>query len=129
MSKTTPMLNESEFPGLARCIAERARAERLVTQSFKGTELDRKSLALKRGCEAYRSAMPLLTSQENIRDFIACFTHGMVEEIFYQWEADVYLSVARAALRSFQLMPKAQKEVSKGPVISEKKEKIVTMMA
>jgi len=31
-----------------------------------------------RANEAYRNAMPPLNSPENIRDFVACLTHGMI---------------------------------------------------
>jgi len=31
-----------------------------------------------RGNEAYRNAMPPLNTPDNIRDFVACLTHGMI---------------------------------------------------
>jgi len=46
---------------------------------------------------AYRDAIPCLTDQESIRDFIACVTHGMVLQLITTNEGTKLLYAAQVA--------------------------------
>lgn len=122
MSRITRAQSTSTNPSLAHCLAEMERTHRLVMRTFSGTDHARKCLALGKACEAYRAAMPTLDSPENVQDFIVCFTHGMLIEVFYEWEAAVYLSAARAALASFKALPKPEKPTGTPENILEKRQ-------
>jgi hypothetical protein len=79
-------------PAVARCLnawarvnkAERAKGKSKCEAS---TEADR----------AYCEAMPPLSGQENIRDFIACVAHGMIAHIFLLDTATKLLYAAQVA--------------------------------
>jgi hypothetical protein len=62
-----------ENPAIARCMKAYARAKNAAIAMGKGSVF----CAL-RAEEAYRYAMPRLSGDENIRDFIACVAHGML---------------------------------------------------
>ena len=53
--------------------------------------------AYKKACDAYREAMPPLTGDENIRDFIACVGHGMLLRVIGENEATKLLYAAQVA--------------------------------
>jgi hypothetical protein len=113
---------QPDNPALLHCRAEMARAYRKVMKSFHGSADDRRSEAVKKSCEAYRDAMPRLTTPENIRDFIACFTHGMLAGVFYQWESQAYLAAARTAMRTFHFQPKPQNPAAEPNQTQEKRD-------
>jgi hypothetical protein len=54
--------------------------------------------AEKAGAQAYCASMPLLTSEGNIRAFIACVAHAMAIDIMRKSEGLQLICVARAAL-------------------------------
>jgi hypothetical protein len=67
-----------------------------------------------RANEAYRYAMPPLTSTENIRDFVACVVHGMmvgaiIDELAARWlyAAQITTSMFKQAKRPKSLKKKA----------------------
>jgi hypothetical protein len=60
--------------------------------------------------DAYRNAMPDLSGYENIRDFIACITHGMVIGTVHPIEATKLLYAAQVALGALRYEPRNQKQ-------------------
>jgi hypothetical protein len=67
----------SANPAVARCLNAWARANK--AERAKGKSKGEASIGADR---AYRAAMPPLSGQENIRDFIACVAHAMIVHIF-----------------------------------------------
>lgn len=55
-----------------------------------------------RANEAYRYAMPLLTTTKNIRDYIACCAHGMMARTIDMIVAPQLIAAARVACRAHQ---------------------------
>lgn len=66
-----------------------------------------------RANEAYRSAMPPLTTENHIRDFIACVAHGMMMRVFLPNVAAKLLYAAQVASRALNRQPKSKKKLSK----------------
>jgi hypothetical protein len=64
--------------------------------------------------EAYRKALPELVGYENIRDFIACVTHGMVIGTVTAFQADKLLNGARLALSALRQQPTDLRKNKKG---------------
>ncbi|MGD0830631.1 MAG: hypothetical protein ABR907_06795 [Terracidiphilus sp.] len=58
---------------------------------------------------AYREAMPPLDGYENIRNFIACATHGILIEAIPQKMANQLLYAAQVALASLNFEPRQRK--------------------
>lgn len=56
--------------------------------------------------EAYKNAVPFLSSRASIADFIACITHGMVLGVFWCDEGPRLILGARAALSALPLEPR-----------------------
>lgn len=59
------------------------------------------------GALAFREAMPLLVSYENIRDFIACTTYAMLTKIFDKDESRELLGAAKVAMALLRAQPKS----------------------
>ena len=66
-----------------------------------------------RANEAYRYAMPPLTTAKNIRDYIACIAHGMMARTIDMIVAPHLIATARVACRARQCDLAAKKEASK----------------
>ena len=66
-----------------------------------------------RANEAYRYAMPPLTTAKNIRDYIACIAHGMMARTIDMIVAPHLIAAARVACRARQCDIAAKKEASK----------------
>jgi hypothetical protein len=65
--------SEPENPSLVECIDDYMRAYKRAKRQGKDDES-----ALESADKAYCLAIPLLTSNENVRDFVACVAHGML---------------------------------------------------
>jgi hypothetical protein len=61
---------------------------------------------------AYRRAMPLLSSFDSIRDFIACAAHGILIGALREKTANQSLYAAQIALSSLHYQPKPPKSVA-----------------
>ena len=87
-------------PAIARCCeAWERRYEAEISKD------DDYVLAAHYADSSYRDAMPPLTDYENIRDFIACATHGMlIEAILYQHGTQL-LYAAQVALSTLRYQP------------------------
>lgn len=66
-----------------------------------------------RANEAYRNAMPPLTSGKNIRDFTACIAHGLMMRVFLPHIASRLLYAAQVAARA-QRQPSGRKNEGSG---------------
>jgi hypothetical protein len=82
----------SANPAVARCLDAWARANK--AERAKGKNRSESSIEAD---SAYRAAMPPLSGQENIRDFIACVTHAMIVHIFRDDTATKLLYAAQVA--------------------------------
>jgi hypothetical protein len=91
-------------PAVERCCAARDRSL-LESRAGKRDTYDTKSHA----AQAYMAAMPDLADYENIRDFIACISHGMVIGVVHPIEAPRFLYAAQVAIGALRLAPKDQK--------------------
>jgi hypothetical protein len=73
--------------------------------------------------EAYRKALPELVGYENIRDFIAAVTHGMVIGNVTAFQAEKLLDGARLALSALRQEPaNSGKNKKVGPKMAENQE-------
>jgi hypothetical protein len=68
-----------------------------------------------RADEAYRDAMPDLSGYENIRDFIACISHGMLSGGIHPIEGPKFLYAAQIAVCALRLEPKEPKKAAAEP--------------
>jgi hypothetical protein len=66
-------------------------------------------------CIAYRNAMPDLSGYENIRDFIACITYGMLFDIIDSVEGPKFLYAAQVAIGALRQQPKDPKNTPPPP--------------
>lgn len=82
----------SANPAVARCLNAWARANK--AERAKGKNRSEASIEADR---AYLDAMPPLSGQENIRDFIACVAHAMIVHIIMDDSATKLLYAAQVA--------------------------------
>ncbi len=97
----TPSHPPAHISAVQRCLAAR---DRSLRESY--AEKPGDSNAKYRANDAYRAAMPDLTEYENIRDFIACVTHGMLIETIHHLEAPRLLYAAQVATGALRQAPK-----------------------
>lgn len=84
-----------ENPAIIRCYSEWQRVYK--AEKAKGENWFN---ALKSAGQAYRKAMPPLTGQENIRNFVACVAHGMMIDAIEGKDGTRLLYAAQVALFS-----------------------------
>jgi hypothetical protein len=98
-------------PAVQRCCAAR---ERSLQQSRekKVSHYDTNEFA----DQAYCGAMPDLAGYENIRDFIACVTYGMLIHVIDAIEGPKFLYAAQVALGALRHQPKPQKQPPPTPL-------------
>ena len=58
------------------------------------------------GNKGFLFALPPLAGYQNIRDFIACVTYALVNEMIYPKQAENYLKAAKVALSLLRHQPK-----------------------
>ena len=61
------------------------------------------------GQKAFRDAMPDLCGYENIRDFIACVSYGVLTGDIHPIEGPQFLYAAQVAISALRLEPKEKK--------------------
>jgi hypothetical protein len=91
-----------------RCMAAWRRAFNAYMEHCEGTSTDR-VFAAHEADKAYCNAMPLLSSYESIRDFIACTAHGILIGAIPPQKSGHILYAAQVALSSLQCEPKPRK--------------------
>ncbi len=91
---TQPASEPSTHVAVNRCLI----AYRQAVQAGGGAK---SSAARDAGVDAYRAALPIVSTRESIRDFIACITHGMVFHVFWNDEGPKLIAAAKAALATF----------------------------
>jgi hypothetical protein len=82
----------SENPAVARCVNAWARVHKAELAKGKSTYQ-----ALSAASRAYLDAIPPLSGDENIRDFIACVTHAMIANIILDSSGSKLLYAAQVA--------------------------------
>lgn len=90
-------------PAVQRCCQARKRS--LEASQKKG--LDNYNAKVNANV-AYRNAMPDLSGYENIRDFIACITYGMLFDIIDSIEGLKFIYAAQIAIGAPRHEPKDQ---------------------
>ena len=91
-------------PAVARCCR--------IWQSVFRAELERgehRVLAARSAGEAYCGAMPSLTGEQNIRDFIACVAHGILLQAIEEKNGGKLLYAAQVAYASQSSRLRTQK--------------------
>jgi hypothetical protein len=91
---TQPAPEPSTHAAVNRCIT----AYRQAVQAGAGTS---SSAAREAGINAYCAALPIISTRESIREFIACITQGMVFRVFWKDEGPKLIAAAKAALATF----------------------------
>jgi hypothetical protein len=91
-----------ENPAIARCLRARSRAYKEAREKNKSDYE-----ASVEAAQAYRLVMPRLSSYENIRDFIACVTHGMIIRVIDWNHSTKLLYAAQVALGPVRRQPSA----------------------
>ncbi|MGO9336559.1 MAG: hypothetical protein ACLPY1_03525 [Terracidiphilus sp.] len=71
-----------------------------------------KSEARERSQQAYRDALPDLAGYENIRDFVACISHGLLTGDISAINSPTYLYAAQVAISALRLEPKEKKQTA-----------------
>jgi hypothetical protein len=95
-------------PALKRCLAAWRRAFNAYMVDSDGDSTD-KVFAAHEADKAYCNAMPILSSYENIRDFIACTAHGILMGAIPQEQSGHLLYAAQVALATLHREPKPRK--------------------
>jgi len=95
-------------PAVRKCDAAYRRAFNAYMEANEGKSCSKSSAARAAGL-AYRSAMPLLSSFEGIRDFIACTAHGILVGAIPPEQSGRVLYAAQVALATLQREPKPRK--------------------
>ena len=95
-------------PALKRCLAAWRRAFNAYMVDSDGDSTD-KVFAAHEADKAYCNAMPILSSYENIRDFIACTAHGILIGAIPPQQSGHILYAAQVALSTFHNETKPQK--------------------
>ena len=90
---------EFQSPAVARCCKAWNRAFKAHTDA--GTS---SVWVPVRANEAYRSAMPPLTTPQNLCDFVACVAHGVAVRTILPAHATSLLDAARVAARAFKFV-------------------------
>jgi hypothetical protein len=108
MSQPSTVTSESapaRNPAVQRCCAARdlARAECRARNAEKYE-------TQQRGGEAYRNALPDLAGYENIRDFVACISHGLLTGDISPINSPQFLYAAQVAISALRLEPKEKKQ-------------------
>jgi hypothetical protein len=92
-------------PALERCIKAWNRTYNLASINPKDESLNYldegdqdEVFAREQGANGFREALPMLTGYENIRDFIACVTYGMLTMILSQDESRELFGAAKIAM-------------------------------
>jgi hypothetical protein len=91
-------------PAVARCC--QAHADAAQTRQAAG---DDKYNTRKAAAKAYRLAMPTLSSEDSIHDFIACVAHGILIGAFEDRQATQLLYAAQVASGALARTRKSQK--------------------
>jgi hypothetical protein len=71
-----------------------------------------KHQARERSQQAYRNALPDLAGYENIRDFVACISHGLLTGDISAIHSPTYLYAAQVAISALRLEPKGKKQTA-----------------
>jgi hypothetical protein len=66
--------------------------------------------AKERSKDAYRNALPDLSGYKNIRDFVACISHGLLTGDISPINSPQFLYAAQVAISALRLEPKEKKE-------------------
>ena len=109
MSQPSPATIEEATPArnaaVQRCCAAR---DRSLEESRAGNV--EKFEAKQRGAGAYCNALPDLAGYENIRDFVACISHGLLSGDISPINSPTYLYAAQVAISALRLEPKEPKD-------------------
>jgi hypothetical protein len=98
--------SESEHTQAAikRCCSAWRRAYNAYMQGKEGDDVDR-MFAAKEASEVYCNAMPVLSTRENIRAFIACAAHGVLIGAIPSRKSSSLLYAAQVALSALNPAP------------------------
>jgi hypothetical protein len=94
-------------PAVQRCCDARDRS--LEESRARNVE---KFEAKMRSEDAYRNALPDLAGYENIRDFVACISHGLLTGDISPINSPQYLYAAQVAISALRLEPKEKKHIA-----------------
>lgn len=127
-----PLNPEPQSSAVLRCSAAWERtfelASLLPKKERKRAEFD--SFATDQACEAFRNAMPPLTSYRNIQDQIACIGYAMLHGIFSDDECENLLQCAKVALAALRAQPPAATRSStRSPAVSPAPEDLPSLAA
>jgi len=116
MSQTTPISTGESAPESAprsnapNAAVQRCRQARaLAIQEARARNLS-KFDSEQAGEEAYRNGLPPLSGYDNICDFIACITQGLITENIFHIDGPGLLYAAQVAISALRLHPKEPKQ-------------------
>ena len=101
MSQPSPILIE-ETPPARNAAVERCCAARDLARAQCRARNAEKYETFKQGAEAYRNAFPDLSGYENIRDFVACISHGLLTGDISPVDSPQYLYAAQVAISALR---------------------------
>jgi hypothetical protein len=108
----TPVNEPSPQPATRNAAVQRccAARDRSLEDSRAGNV--EKYEARERSQQAYRNALPDLAGYENIRDFVACISHGLLTGDISPINSPTYLCAAQVAISALRLEPKDKKQTA-----------------
>jgi len=98
-------------PAVARCCQAWRRAYQEYAEND-ASEIGARGWA----CKAYRNAMPVLSGEKNIHDFMACVTHGLLIGAIQEERASKLLYAVQVALSMFGRDKKQKKPQETHPL-------------
>jgi len=109
MSQPSPILNEETAPARSAAVQRCCAARDRTLEEFRARNAE-KFEAREQGAKSYRNALPDLSGYENIRDFVACISHGLLSGDISTINSPQYLYAAQVAISALRLEPKEPKQ-------------------
>lgn len=103
-----PQTASNHHPAVQHCLDAWLRTYKEERALGKGDWTGRQSAS-----EAYRAAMPELTSSAGVKDFLACVAHGTLIEAISEKTASRLLAAAQIALRAHRRSPEPEPATEK----------------
>jgi hypothetical protein len=94
-------MQKSTIDAIRRCHRDYFKACNEYVANNGGPQRASKYLKEQAGAEAFRNALPYLTSRQNIQDFMACVAEGLLTDCIAPNLASKLISTAQAALKFF----------------------------
>ncbi|HTW78917.1 MAG TPA: hypothetical protein VME23_05145 [Terracidiphilus sp.] len=110
----------STAAAIARCREAFLKAQARYIELNGGPQKANEYPSRQKGKEAFRNALPQLSTRQNILDFIACVSVGVVLEVIRENTSSKLIYAAHAALRALPKDPRPRKSQKLHPPGAQK---------